>query len=358
MANPKEPNQSILGQHKPWSDNDHLIWLVTSVNLSRNIDKYLFPNKLETQGQKQIVSLLDKELLKLKGLVNPQQLKAEKVSPLEKEFLTEHYLVPSTFHQAHTGQSFVIDDTGKFLGTVNISDHLNLTYLDTSGEIESTWNNLIDMEMTLGEAFSYSFSSKFGFLTTDPMRCGTGLKVAVYLQVSGLLHTEKLESVLEKYADENVSLAGLHGSPNEIIGDILVIENNYTLGLTEENIISNLRAFCTKLQVEEKSARKLIKESNSPDIKDKISRAYGVLVHSYQIEAVEALNALSLLKLGVSFDWVKGISVRQINELFFNCRRAHLLRQFKEELTQEQLLHKRAEFIHQHLKGVVLAVEP
>lgn len=358
MPNPKEPNLSILDQRKPWADNDHLIWLVTTVSLSRNIDKYLFPSKLETQGQKQVISLLDKALLNLKGLINPKLLRAEKVSPLEKEFLTEHYLTPLSFHQAHSGQSFLIDDTGKFLGTVNTEDHLNLTYLDTTGEIESTWNTLIDLEMTLGESFSYSFSQKFGFLTSDPMHCGTGLKVAVYLQVSGLLHTDKLEGVLEKLADENVALAGLHGSPNEIIGDILVIENNYTLGLTEENIISNIRSFCTKLQVEEKSARKAIKEQNSPDIKDKVSRAFGVLVHSYQIETVEALNALSLLKLGVTFDWVKGISVRELNELFFNCRRAHLLRQFKEDLSQEQLLHKRAEYIHQHLKGVSLAVEP
>jgi protein arginine kinase len=357
MPNPKDLNSNILDQRKPWADNDHLIWLVTTVHLSRNIDKYLFPSKLETHGQKQIISLLDKELLKLKNLHNPKLLRAEKVTPLEKEFLTEHYLTPNSFHQAQTGQSFVIDDTGRFLGTVNIDDHLNLLYLDTAGEIENTWNNLIDMEMTLGGAFSYSFSSKFGFLTSDPMHCGTGLKVAVYMQVSGLLHTNKLEDILAKLEDENVALSGLHGSATEIIGDILVIENNYTLGLTEENIISNLRAFCTKLQVEEKTARKAIKDNNSPEIKDKVSRAYGVLVHSYQIEAVEALNALSLLKLGVSFDWVKGISVREVNELFFNCRRAHLLRQFKQDLSQEELLHKRAEYIHQHLKGVSLAVE-
>lgn len=358
MPNPKDPPSSILDQRKPWADNDHLIWLVSTISLSRNIDKYLYPSKLDTSGQKQIVSLLDKGLLKLKGLRNPILRRAEKTTPLEKEFLMEHYLTTESFHQAHTGQSFVIDDTGRFLGTVNVNDHLNLMFLDTTGEIESTWNNLVEMETALGSAFSYSFSQKFGFLTSDPMRCGTGLKVAVYLQVSGLLHTDKLEDVIEKYSDENVALTGLHGSPNEIIGDILVIENNYTLGLTEENIISNLRTFCTKLQVEEKTARKAIKDSNSADIKDKVSRAYGILVHSYQIEAVEALNALSLLKLGVSFDWVQGISVREVNELFFNCRRAHLLCQFNEELSQEEILHKRAEYIHSHLKGVALTVEP
>jgi protein arginine kinase len=79
------------------------------------------------------------------------------------------------------------------------------------------------------------------------------------------------------------------------------------------------------------------------------------LIHSYQIEAVEALNAISLLKLGVDLRWVLGITMEQLNLLFFNCRRAHLLCQFKEKIPQEEILHKRAEFIHKTLKGVELA---
>ncbi len=351
----KEP--FILKQRKPWSDNDHLIWLVSTVQLSRNIEKYLFPSKLETEGQKQIVALIDKAISKLNQLQNPKLNNAEKIGPLEKEFLMEHFLTTKTFHETQKGQSFILDDSGRLLGTVNMDDHINLMYLDTRGEIESTWTDLISIEMSLGKAFPYSFSSKFGFLTSDPLRCGTGLRVAIYLQVSGLIHSSKLEDALAKYEDENVSVSGLHGSKSEIIGDILVIENNYTLGMTEENIISNLRSFCTKLQVEEKSVRKEIKEKQDAAIKDKVSRAYGILVHSYQIEAVEALNALSLLKLGVSFDWVQGISITELNELFFNCRRAHLLSQFEEELTKEELPHKRAEFIHKNLQNVSLTID-
>src|SRR5262249_18486447 len=145
---------------------------------------------------------------------------------------------------------------------------------------------------------NYSYSPKFGFLTADPYECGTALQVAVYLQLAGLIHTDKINDVLEKLVDESLSVTGLQGSPTEIIGDVLCICNLYTLGLTEENIISSLRQVTTKLMVEEHAARSQIRHEISPDMKDKISRAYGILIHSYQIEAVEALNAISLLKLG------------------------------------------------------------
>ncbi|MEI8125333.1 MAG: protein arginine kinase, partial [Parachlamydiaceae bacterium] len=99
-----------------------------------------------------------------------------------------------------------------------------------------------------------------------------------------------------------------------------------------------------------------IKEDKGADFKDKVSRAYGILVHSYQIEVIEALNALSLLKLGVAVGWISGIDNSGINELFFNCRRAHLLYQCKDKLNQEEIPHKRSERIHEALRNVKLLI--
>jgi protein arginine kinase len=87
---------------------------------------------------------------------------------------------------------------------------------------------------------------------------------------------------------------------------------------------------------------------------DQVSRAYALLTHSYQIEEIEALNALSVLKLGVDLEWVKGVTTEALNALFFSCRRSHLLTHFKEEIKQEELAHKRAEFIHKTINKASL----
>jgi len=108
--------------------------------------------------------------------------------------------------------------------------------------------------------------------------------------------------------------------------------------------------------VEENTARNSIKHKDNPALKDLISRAYGILFHSYQIEAVEAMNALSLMKLGLQLEWIGNTTILALNQLFFNCRRAHLLRLFPEKISQEEVAHKRAEYIHQSLKGVTLLI--
>lgn len=358
MTKENDKSNPIISQNKPWENNDNNIWLASTINLHRNIQKFNFPNKLNTERRKQVVSLLSKEIIGLENLKNPVLIRAEEIGPLEKEFLVEHFLSNDNFIQAHSGEAFIVDDTGQFLASFNLRDHLHLQLIDCKGELETAWNKLLKIETAIGQKISFAYNTKYGFLTSDMGNCGTALIVSIYLQLPALVHTETLDEILEKNADENIALFGIQGDPTEIIGDILVVQNNYTLGMTEETIIANLRAFTTKMLIEENSARNVLRSSQSADTKDKISRAYGILTHSYQIDAIEALNAISLLKLGVEMGWVEGINRESINRLFFNCRRSHLLSQFPEKtnLSQEDIIHKRAEFIHKTLAQTRLKI--
>ncbi len=358
MTKANDKSNPITNQNKPWENNDNNIWLASTINFHRNIEKFNFPGKLNTERRKQVVALLSKEILALDTLPNPTLVRAEEIGPFEKEFLVEHFLSNDNFIQAHSGEAFIVDESGQFLASFNLRDHLHLQIIDCKGELENTWNKLLKIETAIGQNISFAYSTKYGFLTADMGNCGTALIVSIYLQLPALVHTEKLDEILDKNGDESIAFYGIQGDPTEIIGDVLVIQNNYTLGVTEETIISNLRAFTTKMLVEENSARNVIRSSNSPDIKDKISRAYGILTHSYQIDAIEALNAISLLKLGAEMGWVTGITRTTINHLFFNCRRSHLLSQFPEKtnLSQEEIIHKRAEFIHKTLAKTQLTI--
>ena len=358
MTKDNDKSNPIINQNQPWQNNDNNIWLASAINLHRNIEKFNFPGKLSTERRKQVVSLLSKEILSIGTLKNPTLIRAEEIGPLEKEFLVEHFLSNDNFIQAHSGEAFIVEESGQFLASFNLRDHLHLQLIDCKGELETTWNKLLKIETSIGQNISFAYSSKYGFLTADMGNCGTALIVSIYLQLPALVHTDKLDETLEKNADDTIALYGIQGDPTEIIGDVLVVQNNYTLGITEETIISNLRAFTTKMHVEENSARNAMRSGENADAKDKISRAFGILTHSYQIDAIEALNAISLLKLGVEMGWVVGIFRERINHLFFNCRRSHLLSQFPEKtnLSQEEIIHKRAEFIHKTLAEARLTI--
>jgi protein arginine kinase len=348
----KNNSNSILSLKGPWDTNENSIWIASTVQLNRNLEKFKFPNKLDGDRRKQLITLASKELLAVFELTNPFIIKAEEIGFSEKEFLAEHFLASQSFNQASLGEAFVLDSTGQFIVTLNLENHLQFQILDSQGNLENSWSRLVKIETQIGNAFSYSYSQKFGFLTADPAHCGTGLLLSIFLQLSALIHTNKIDETINKLAEEFIGITGIQGNPTDIVGDILVIHNNHTLGISEENILSTTRSFVTKLLAEENKTRQMLKNSESADIKDKVSRAFGILVHSYQIEAVEALNAISLLKLGVDLGWFTGTSHQELNRLFFNCRRGHLVQHYEGTLNQEEIPHKRAEFIHKTLKNI------
>lgn len=352
MTRDSNKPSEFLSEKKLWENNKNKIFLASTVSLKRNLEKFNFPGKLNGDLQKTILSLVTKEMMKNQFVKEVRFIPAEKVESVDKEYLMEHFLTSEKIFRAHVGEAFMVDDPGVFIAFLNIDNHIEFSLLDLNNELENSWNRLVKIETELGKTLRYAFEPHFGFLTADPGDAGTGFEAVVYLQAPALIHSGRIDEVLEASADESFLIMGLQGSPTEIIGDILVIKNNYSLGISEENIVSSIRSLITKLTVEEVAERSKIKHEGTVEIKDRISRAFGILMHSYQIEAVEALNALSLVKLGLDLEWIHGISIEDLNKLFFNCRRAHLLGSIKQAVTPEELGHKRAEFIHQTLKNV------
>lgn len=359
MNPPGKSSSPLLCNESPWNDNSNPIWLGSTLTLTRNLDKFKFPGKLPAEKRKQVISLLSRDLLESDQLKEPKLIPAEEMAPIEKEFLVEHFISNQGFHQAFAGEAFVLDRSGEFLAVLNLRDHLLLQWIDPREDLEKTWDRLVQIESKINQSVNFAFSPKFGFLTSDPTRSGTAFVVNVFLHLPALINSSHLTEILEKNKDEGVEETGLQGDPNEVIGDIVAFHNSYTLGVSEENILASLRTLATKLVAEERSMRKNIKngtEAELAEIKDKVSRAYAILLHSYQLEAIESLQSISLLKLGLDLEWIKGTSQKVLNQLLFASRRAHLLCHYGLKIPQEELPHKRAEYIHQALRGLELLI--
>lgn len=349
----------LICNESPWKSNTNNIWLASTLTLNRNLEKFNFPGKLAEDKRQQVLDLIGPRLQHCSELKNPQLLQAHEMLAIEKEFLFEHFLSNQGFHQASKGDAFVYEETGEFLALINLRDHLTLQWIDINEELEKTWEKLSKIEIQLQD-LNYAFSPKFGFLSADPTMCGTSLISCVFLHLPALIYTDTLIEVVGKNKDDSIDLTGLQGDPSELIGDIVAFHNLYTLGLTEENILTSIRTLASKMVLEEKSARQRLQQGQGNDvieIKDKVSRAFGVLLHSYQIEAVEALQSLSLLKLGLDLGWIKGVTQEVLNALLFSIRRAHLLCHYSQDkISQDELLHKRAEYVHDALKGIELLI--
>lgn len=214
----KGKNNSFFCNETLWAANGNPIWLASTISLYRNIEKFKFPAKLTSERQKQIITLLGKELLSAEELKKPTLYKAEELSALEKQYLGEHFLTNENFQQAHSGEAFLVDETSRFLASLNIDDHIHFLYVDSKGDLENSWNKLVKIESHIGKSVNYSFSQKFGFLTADPSLSGTALNLTVFLQLSALVHTGKIDDILEKVMDESLLVTGVRAIPQKSSG--------------------------------------------------------------------------------------------------------------------------------------------
>ncbi|GAB4191725.1 MAG: protein arginine kinase [Simkaniaceae bacterium] len=347
---------SSLLHHTPWEQNTTPIWPASTFLLRRNLARQLFPNKMNEKQMQTVLGIIKDAIFESKALENPSFVKAEELSPTEKEFLFEHFLIADSFQNAQSGQGFIIDQKGECLTEINIQDHLTLCCIDCNADWKNSWKKLTELESLLSKRIDFAYNPKFGYLTANPFLSGTALQIQIYLHLPALIHTGKLQSALENFKEHEIEIKGISGNLEEMVGDLIILQNRYTLGITEESILHLLHTTATKMMQMEKQCRDNIKEQGDPEIKDKVSRAFGLLAHSYKLQTKEALSALSFLKLGIDLDWIEGLSNSKINELLFKCRRAHLIFSESESLPKEEISHKRSEFLHGSLKDVQLKI--
>lgn len=339
----------------PWEKNTNSIWLASTISLHRNIDKFNFPQKLDVEKRHLVSQLVTDTFKTIPALSNISVFPAGSIHPIDREFLTEHFLVFEPTRDDQHGQDLVTEKSGTLLIQINANDHLEMSVIEPTGELERALSRLLNIEQEIEKHLPFSFSNHFGYLTSDPCQSGTGLIVNAYVHIPALISRGGYRKAIDGEKHEGLLFTSLQGNPEDLIGDLLVVRNRWTLGVAEETIISSIRNAVLKISAEERALRESMKEQKETKLIDRISRAIGTLQHSFTIDTSEALRALSQIKFGIELGWVEGMSLETVNELFFDCRRAHLAKKINPaSYTTPQLYSDRAQYFRGLMEKVVL----
>ncbi|AGW39400.1 protein arginine kinase [Chlamydia pecorum] len=318
-------------------------WPITTLSLCRNLSVAKFLPSLSKESKIELLELISSRFQEAEEEFFILPLKE---MPLwQKEFLLEHFAFPYDLFGNHEAEALITNRSGDLLIVVNFQDHLILHAIDFYADPEKTLEKLVKLDIFLHDKLSFAFSSEFGFLTVDPQRCGTALQGRCFLHVPALMYSKELPTLLEPSTE--ISSSGLlPSSPADFSGNVVVLTNTCSLGLTEEQILSSLRIWASKLLVAEAAAKKRFSDENNGELKNHILRALGLLTHSCHLELQETLDALSWLQLGIELNWIKNPKNHAIEkQVLWEARRGHLALQEPEnsrDLQKEHVMHLRA----------------
>jgi protein arginine kinase len=343
----------LLGKKVSWlADNEPEddIAISTRIRLARNVRGIPFPTN-PTPELTTVIVTVETAVEKTKCLKNPLCFCMAGMETIDKQILLERRLISNEFSASDpTLKSLIINESEDISLMVNEEDHLRLQAMHSGFCLMDTWKVVDEVDAKLSAEIPYAFDRDLGYLTSCPTNVGTGMRASVMLHLPALVLAGQVRAVIHGANKLGLAVRGIFGEGSDNLGNLCQISNQSTLGESEESIIKRLQLVVSQIINHEKNARRKLWEDRRNFLLDSVGRAYGVLSNAFMITSNEALNSLSIIRMGVDMKLIKSIDIKIVNELFILSQPAHLQKSAGVELEQEARDVARATLIREKLK--------
>ena len=328
--------------------------LSTFISLSRNIDGLQFPatassNSLESAAELALAALHHDDVREL--LPNMFQIKHELLTESDRELLVERELLGRTQTDIAPRRVFVCAEDGSTSILMNGEDHLWLHMTAAGSAFRELWDRMSALESALARHLRFAFHPRFGYLTGSSSLVGTGLRITFLIHLPALGLSGRRKKILERLEDAGLAAEPYFPVDGNAAGNLFLISNRTTLGEREEDLGLRMTEFVTAISHEEERTRAEMLARQRLLFLNACGRAYGLLRNSYLIPTSEALDALSIMKLGADSGVFRPFTRQDWAELLLECQPAHLCCRKNMKLTPLERGEYRASRFRERLDG-------
>lgn len=325
------------------SRNSEIV-LSSKILLSRNFSNLPFPNKLNyikgRENGKNIYNFLKSELadeeITLYEIWNTKEEFSKQY--LEKDLISEELLKSSD------KGAFILNKDETFSIMINEKDHINLQCITEGLNLEEAFTRATNLDNQIEKNFDYAFDETLGYLTSSPENIGTALKASAILHLPALTMSEEIKNISKKLSKMGMSIKGVYLDGTKVYGNLYRIFNKVSLGLTEENIISQLSDAIFNTIAEENKFREILLNKCRYELEDKVYRAYGVLKHAFLLDSKETIDLLSNVRLGSELSIID-IDLSKIDKLFVLTSNFSLQNYLGKSLDDKESKYERAKIV-------------
>jgi protein arginine kinase len=328
----------------------HQIVISSRVRLARNLRNRSFPGWAKKAERAAILEMVRPRVEKLPEMQDSFSELLQDLSALDKQVLVERHLI-SREHAAKSAGSAVIMNRRQTLSImINEEDHLRMQSMRSGLQLKQAFKLLDKIDSSLEAELDFAYDPKLGYLTACPTNVGTGMRASAMLHLPGLVLSELINQVVQAVSKIGLAVRGLYGEGTEAMGNLFQISNQTTLGEREDEIVTRLSKVVETIIEKELDARQVLIQKKSNTLSDQIGRAYGVLTYAHAMSSKEALNLLSIVKLGIDLGAFPEDKRLPVDELFIDTQPAHLQKTSQQKLNAEERDHFRAQIIRTRLK--------
>jgi len=328
----------------------HQIVISSRVRFARNLRNRAFPGWAKKAERTAILDLIRPRVEELPEMQDSFSELLQDLSALEKQVLVERHLISREHAAKGVGSAVVMNRRQTLSIMINEEDHLRMQSIRSGLQLKQAFKLVDKIDSALESRLEFAYDQRLGYLTACPTNVGTGMRASAMLHLPGLVLSELINQVIQAVSKIGLAVRGLYGEGTEAMGNLFQISNQTTLGEKEDEIVGRLTKVIETIIEKEHDARLVLIQKKSNTLWDQIGRAYGVLTYAHAMSSKEALNLLSIIKLGVDLGTFPEDRRLPIDELFIDTQPAHLQKSSQQKLNAEERDHLRAQIIRERLK--------
>lgn len=315
--------------------------LSTRIRFARNIKGYRFPYNMIDKQKKEVLNYI-KDRVKDKYSV----LELNNIDEVTKKSLFETHVISKELLNGNNS-ALIMDEEKNITTMINEEDHLRIQAFADGFDIDKAYENITSFDNYLESKLEYAYNENYGYITACPTCIGTGMRVSVMLHLPALEKIGALNKIFNEITNLGISVRGMYGENTNGEGAIYQISNQKTLGISEEDIVEQVKQVTKYIVKQERKAREILKDKI--EVKDDIYRSYGILKNAYIMSKKEAMRLLSNIRMGINMNEIKDINLSNVDKIIKNIGKNTLRKNMKEHFSREQENVKRAEYIRKNI---------
>ena len=320
----------------------------TRIRLARNVDGLPFPHKLKRADALKIIDGVTRALAPLDRFVRYDM---SGISQLDGAILQEKHLIsPDLLTDSPFGAALIsADETVSVM--VNEEDHIREQVIMSGLALDNAYDRINGIDDVLSKSIKLAYSPRFGYLTACATNLGTGMRASVMMFLPALTMCNMMDACINDVGRLNMTVRGVYGEGSKADGYLYQISNQRTLGMTEKDILGAVRSAINYVSDAELRARMRLK-ADEPALKDKIFRAWGVATNAYKLTTGEAMQILSLIRLGAYYGYIGVKNDIEFQNLITGCQPANMQRLSGKNMSVDERDIMRADYLASRLRDV------
>jgi len=338
-----QPEGFNVGAWLKGEGDDADIAICTRVRFARNVKGFRFSTCMTHEEAQELTQYLRRQLTQADFVEKLEIRDVGALDDLHRRLLLERHLISRELATADRPRFVAINANESVSVMVNEEDHIRAQVFQSGHSIDNAYRRAEELDSSLMRRVPIAFSDEFGFLTACPTNTGTGLRVSVMLHLPGLVWADEIEKATHAAQKTNMAVRGLYGEGSRATGDFYQVSNQITLGRSEDEIVSDVRALVRSLVASERKVRDALLKGEPRDrTLDRIFRGLGTLEHARILSSEEALSCLSAVRFGVQQGLIDHIGLDEVNVALLLAQPAHLQQLSNGPLSAEERDQRRA----------------